>query len=299
MAGGPDPVRLEVMKNALEGIADGMAVTLVRTSRSTVVRVSLDFSTAVLDSHGQLVGQGLCTPIHLGGMMPALAACLTYYKDDVRPGDILINNDPYEGGSHLPDIFLFKPIFIETTLIGYLCCMSHQIDIGGRVAGGNACDNSEIYQEGLRIPPLKLYEEGRRNATLFRILEKAVRVPDKVVGDITGQVAALNFGETELRALVGRIGVAEFRRETTELVDYTENLTRKAISHLPDGRWRFSDRIDDDGFGQGPLEIVATVGKQADRIEVDFTGTAPRQRDPSTRPSHPPRGLSARCSRRS
>ena len=160
-----DPTRLEVVKNSLEGIAEGMALTLVRTSRSSVVRQSLDFSTGVLSSKGELTGQGMCVPVHLGGMMPALNACLARYPDKVYPGDILATNDPYEGGSHLPDIFLFKPIFERDTLVGYNCAMSHHTDIGGRVAGGNACDSSEIYQEGLRIPPLKLFEEGVANET--------------------------------------------------------------------------------------------------------------------------------------
>ena len=126
---------MEVIKNALESIADGMALTVVRTSRSSVVRTSLDFSTAVLDSNGELVGQGACSPTHLGGMMPALEACLDYYQGRVYPGDIFISNDPYEGGSHLPDIFLFKPVFVGDVIVAHLCAMAHHTDIGGRVAG--------------------------------------------------------------------------------------------------------------------------------------------------------------------
>ena len=271
-----DGIRLEVLRNLLEGIGDGMALTVVRASRSSIVRASLDFSTGVLSANGDLIGQGLCLPIHLGGMMPALDSCLNRYSNSVKPGDIFILNDPYEGGSHLPDIFLFKPIFLDGVLLGYLCAMSHHTDIGGRVAGGNACDSSEIYQEGLRIPPLKLYAEGQPNETVFRILEKAVRVPDKVLGDLHGQLAALSYGETEYMRLAKRFGIEEIAEYTEHLVNYTEDLTRKALSSLPDGQWSFTDYVDDDGFGIGPIPIKVTLTKTADELHVDFTGTGPQ-----------------------
>ena len=265
---------MEVIKNGLESIADGMALTVVRTSRSSVVRTSLDFSTGVLDSHGELVGQSACSPTHLGGMMPALQACLDYFEGRIYPGDIFISNDPYEGGSHLPDIFLFKPIFAGDRIVAHLCAMAHHTDIGGRVAGGNACDSTEIYQEGLRIPPLKLRERGEENETIVRILEKAVRVPDKVLGDLRGQQAALFYGEREYNKLVERYGVDGLESSITQLLDYTEELTRKSIAAMPDGTWTFSDFVDNDGFDDVPIEIVATVTKQGEQIAVDFTGTS-------------------------
>jgi N-methylhydantoinase B len=268
-----DVTWLEIIKNAFESIADGMAVTIVRTSRSSVVRSSLDFSTAVLNHRGELIGQGMCVPIHLGGMMPALDACLDYYEDAIRPGDVLINNDPYDGGSHLPDIFLYKPIFVGDSLIGYACAMAHQTDIGGRVAGGNACDSTEIYQEGLRIPPLKLFEEGRANEAIFRILERAVRVPDQVIGDLRSQVAALDYGEREMQLLVDRYGVDETMGRSEELLDYTERLTRAALRDLADGSWSFTDYIDDDGIVDEEIPIVVTLVKKDDELLADFTGT--------------------------
>ena len=271
-----DPTRLEVIKNALESIADGMALTVVRTSRSSVVRQSLDFSTGVLDSKGELTGQGMCIPVHLGGMMPALKACTDRFQGRIYPGDVLASNDPYEGGSHLPDIFLFKPLFAGDILVGYACAMSHHTDIGGRVAGGNACDSSEIYQEGLRIPPVKLYERGEPNETLFRILEKAVRVPDIVLGDIMGQVAGLHYGEREYMKLVQRYGVEGLEQSIDEVLQYTEELTRKAIRTLPDGEWRFTDYVDDDGFSPEPIAIVSNLTKKDDEVYVDFTGTSPQ-----------------------
>ena len=273
-----DAIRLEVLRNALEGIGDGMALTVMTASRSSIVRNNLDFSTGVLNANGELVGQGLCLPIHIGGMMPALEACLNQYKGEVKQGDVLILNDPYEGGSHLPDIFLFKPVYLDRVLLGYLCAMSHHTDIGGRVAGGNACDSTEIYQEGLRIPPLKLYSEGVPNETIFRLLEKAVRVPDKVLGDLHGQLAALDYGENEYIRLAKRFGIEEMSQYTERLVDYTEELTRKSLSNLPDGEWSFTDYIDNDGFGTGPIPIVVTLTKKDDQMHADFAGTGPQSK---------------------
>ena len=175
-----DPVTREIIKNALMSAADTMALTVVRTARSAVIKHGMDFSTALFNAEGQQVAQGLTLPPHLGSMAPALEGVMNAFGDDVKPGDIFANNDPYEGASHLPDIFLFKPIFVNDVLIGWSCCIGHQTDIGGRVAGGNACDNTEIFQEGLILPPLKLYDEGELNRAVWRILEKNVRVPDKV-----------------------------------------------------------------------------------------------------------------------
>ena len=148
-----DPITQELIKNSLATIADNMVVTAVRTARSQVIKQSMDFSTAICDTEGQIVSQGLSLPLHLGAIMPALAGVLKVYREDVQPGDIFINNDPYEGASHLPDIFLFKPVFVGDVLLGFLCVIAHHTDIGGRVAGGNACDNTEILSGGVAYSP--------------------------------------------------------------------------------------------------------------------------------------------------
>jgi N-methylhydantoinase B len=274
--GNVDPVQLEVLKNAFEGIADAMAITVLRTSRSLIVRLGYDFSTGLVAPNGELIAQGVCLPIHLGGMPVALDHCLRRYRDDLSPGDVLATNDPYEGGSHLPDIFLFKPIFAGNQLMAFACAMTHHTDMVGRVPGSNAIDSTEIFKEGLRSPPLKLYEKGIPNDTLHRILEKAVRVPDKVLGDLRGQVAALAFGEREFLHLVDRYGTSEILQFQEDLLNYSEHLTRRALASLVDGEWTFTDYIDDDGFLPGPFPIVATVRKRGDSIDIDFTGSAPQ-----------------------
>ena len=271
-----DPTSLEVMRNALESIADTMAITLFRTSRSAVVRLGWDFSTSILTPQGDLVGQGMCHPIHLGGMMPALKGCLAHFGDDFHEGDILINNDPYEGAQHLPDIYLFKPVFIDDRPVAFVSAIAHHSDIGGRVPGGQGFDNTEIYQEGLRIPPLKLFERGERNETLDRLLEKAVRNPEQVFGDLLAQVTSVHLGERELLALVRRVGLESYDALVEELLSHTERLTRQAIAALPDGSWTFADYIDNDGVTEEAIKIVARVTKQGDQIHFDFDGTSPQ-----------------------
>ena len=231
-----DPVTREIIKNALMSAADTMALTVVRTARSAVIKHGMDFSTALFNAEGLQVAQGLTLPPHLGSMAPALEGVMNAFGDDVKPGDIFANNDPYEGASHLPDIFLFKPIFVNDVLMGWSCCIGHQTDIGGRVAGGNACDNTEIYQEGLILPPLKLYAEGELNQAVWRILEKNVRVPDKVLGDVQALLAAVRFGERDLLRLVDEYGLEEMKSYMADILDTTEALTRAEISSLPAGR---------------------------------------------------------------
>jgi N-methylhydantoinase B len=271
-----DPLAFELIKNTLAGIADSMAVTVVRTARSFVVKQSMDFSTALCDARGELVAQGLCVPLHLGAMPPALQGVLQKYQGRIEPGDVFIINDPYSGGSHLPDIFLFKPVFVEDILAVFACVIAHQTDIGGRVSGGNACDNTEIYQEGLRIPPLKLFERGEPNETIFTLLEQNVRVPDKVLGDVRAQIAALRMGERDFLQLVQEYGLEELQGYMADILDYTERFTRAEIETLPDGEYTFTEYIDDDGIDPDPIRIQLALRIRGDTITADFTGTSPQ-----------------------
>ena len=183
-----DPIRLELIKNALVMVSDNMMVSVLRTSRSTLVKANMDFSASICDGDGNMVAQGLALPAHLGATMPALKGCLDYFGDDIGPGDILANNDPYAGGSHLNDIFMFKPVFDGGKRVCFLGLILHHTDLGGRVAGGQAADSDEIFQEGLRIPPSKIYQGGRPNDTLLRIIEHNPRVPGKVLGHVRAQI---------------------------------------------------------------------------------------------------------------
>ena len=161
-----DPIRRELIRNALVTIADNMVVRVIRTARSTLVKNNMDFSSSVCDADGEMVAQGLALPSHLGATMPALKGCLDYFGDDLQPGDILANNDPYSGGSHLPDVFMFLPVFADDEVVCILSLILHHTDMGGRVAGGNAADSNEIFEEGLRIAPCKIQVGGDANPTV-------------------------------------------------------------------------------------------------------------------------------------
>ncbi|MCC7079848.1 MAG: hydantoinase B/oxoprolinase family protein [Burkholderiales bacterium] len=275
---GIDPVKRELVKNALIGICDTMLVMIVRTARSTNIKNTMDFSGALCDAEGRLVAQGLAVPAHLGAIMPALAGCLAHFGDDVHDGDILCSNDPYSGCSHLNDIFMFKPVFADGRRIAFLCLILHHTDLGGRVPGGNAADSSEIFQEGLIVPPSKICDRGRPNATLLRILEHNTRIPQRMMGDIHAQIAALAGAARELVKFALATGTQALRASMADLIDYTERLTRAKIAELPDGRVEFEDWNDDDGAGGAPVRFHVTLTKQGERFIVDFTGTSPQGR---------------------
>jgi N-methylhydantoinase B len=272
-----DPIEFELFKNALFGVADEMALTVFRTTYSGVLKDNMDYSTAMFDGAGVLVAQGLTLPGHLGSMPTAMASVLETFGDDIHPGDVFIFNDPFRGGMHLPDVFAFKPIFSGDARIAWACAVCHHTDVGGRVPGSNASDSTEIYQEGLRIPPLKLYERGRRNETLFALIETNVRVPVKVFGDLRAQLAACHIAEAALVEMASRYSPAKLQEYMTELVDYAERMTRAALQELPDGTYDFLDHIDDDGIDVGvPIPLKVTLTKTGDRIHADWTGTAPQ-----------------------
>lgn len=270
-----DPITLELFRNALFSIADEMAVTVCRTTYSGVLRDNMDFSTAFTDADGRLVAQGLTIPLHLGSIPTALEAVLAQYADDIHPGDVFIINDPYAGGMHLPDIFIFKPIFAEEERIAFAATICHHADVGGRVPGSNASDSTEIFQEGMRIPPLKLFDRGQSNHTLWKLLETNVRVPVQVFGDLRAQLAACSIAETQFLELVEQYGIIATRHYMNEVTAYAERLTRAAIKELPDGEWSFEDFIDDDGIDRGqPIRLHCTVTKHDDTIKVDWAGTS-------------------------
>lgn len=268
-----DPVKRELLKNALASITDNVLVMIVRTARSANVKNSMDFSAAILDADGELVAQGLAVPVHLGAMMPAMKGCLDYFGDDVRDGDILASNDPYSGCSHLNDIFMFKPVFVEGRRIAWVGIILHHTDLGGRVPGGNAADSNEIFEEGLRIPPSKLVEAGRVNQTLMRLIEFNSRVPQRIVADVRAQIAAADQAERELNKLASEWRADELCAYMRDLIDYAERLTRAQISALPDGETEFTEWNDDDGIGGGPVRIHARLVKRSDTLTVDFSET--------------------------
>ncbi len=274
-----DPVDFELFKNSVFSIADEMALTVFRTTYSAVLKDNMDYSTGFADGNGRLAAQGLTLPGHLGSTPTALEAVMRHYKDDMAPGDVFIMNDPFDGGMHLPDIFVFKPLYHEGERLAFACTVCHHTDVGGRVAGSNASDSTEIYAEGLRIAPMKLYDRGVLNKTLMTIIEKNVRVPAMVFGDLRAQLAACHIAEQQFAEVVAKWGPEMTNRLLSETIDYAERLTRAALKDLPDGQWSFEDWIDDDGIDLGkPIRLFVTITKTEDRMLVDWTGTSPQVR---------------------
>lgn len=273
-----DPITFAVIKNGLDTIVDDMAYTVMRTARSPIVRDVLDYSTTICDAQGRILAQAKTVALHLGAVPDAIAVVLDEYGDDLDPGDVIILNDPYAGGMHLPDIFMFKPIFHGDALQGFTVVIAHHSDVGGRVPGSNASDSTEIFQEGLRIPPLKLYAAGRADRSLFALLRKNVRLPDMLIGDLQAQLATCNVGERAFINLLKKHGGETLHHYFDALLDYGERLTRQAIRAWPNGRYCFTDYIDDDGFGRGPIPIVCAIEVRDDHLEVDFEGSSPQVR---------------------
>lgn len=270
-----DPITLEVIKNALSSVADEMALVLMRSAYSPVVRDSMDYSTALCDRHGQVIAQGLTLAVQLGAFPDAMFHLVKKYRNDMAPGDVFIMNDPYgAGGQHLPDIYVIKPLYWEGELEGYACTMAHHSDVGGIAPGSVAIHATDIYQEGLRLPMLKLYEAGKANQALFEIIEKNTRQPVQVLGDLRAQLAACAAADRGLAALLKRYGGVAVRPYLEAIMDQAERLMRAFIRAIPDGQYRFTDWIDGIGESPQPLKIAVCVTVDGDEVEVDFTGTS-------------------------
>jgi N-methylhydantoinase B len=272
-----DPITFAVIKSGLDSIADDMAYTVVRIARSEIVKDVMDFSAALCAGDGQMVAQAKTIAQHLGAIPEAMAAVLAKFGDGLAEGDVVIMNDPYHGGMHLPDIFMFMPLFYEGKRRAFAVVICHHTDVGGRVPGSNASDSTEIYQEGLRIPPLKLYDRGTLNETLETLIKINVRVPDRVWGDLSAQFAAAQVGKRGLEKLLARYGADEVEAYMFELLDYAERVTKAEIKLWPKGRYEFTDHIDSDGFSDAPIPIkVAITVREDGTLFVDYTGSSPQ-----------------------
>ncbi len=270
-----DPITLEVIRAALASTADEMALIILRSAYSPVVRDIMDYSTGLCDAHGRIIAQGLTLPIQLCSFPRIMRHVKEKFGEDLVDGDILIANDPYgSGGQHLPDIYVLKPIFASARLIGYAATVAHHTDIGGIVPGSVAIHATEIQQEGLRLPLLKLYEGGRANRTLFEIIERNTRQPHEVIGDLRAQVAACHVAEGGLRSLVERHGADALADYVEALHDHAEATMRDIIRALPDGRYEAEDFIDGVGERPSPLRIKAAVTIAGDTLHIDFSGTS-------------------------
>ena len=278
-----DAVQTEVIRNALVSAAEEMSVTIWRTSRSSVVREILDYSTCVFDAHGQSVAQAARMPVHLNSM----AACLEdliagpFPLENWHDGDVIITNDPYSGGQHLPDIQTFKPVFLDGQLIAIAGILVHHLDVGGGAPGSYDAGASEIHQEGLRIPPLKIVEGGRRNQAIIDMLLANSREPANVGGDFASQLAALGTGAETLQRIGRRYGAARLAAAARRIQDQSEAAMRAVIAASPDGQYSFTDWVDDDGIDRDTqLKIQVQVTIAGDQVSIDLDGSSPQATGP-------------------
>ena len=273
-----DPITREIVQNALAAAGDEMALALYRTAYSTIVRDCLDYSTSLCDANGEMIAQGVTIPLHLGAVPYAMATLFQKYGHSLEPGDVFIMNDPFDGGMHIPDIFIVQPIFWEGERVAFAVATAHHLDLGGRLPGSSACDNTEIFQDGFRMPWLKLYRRGEPDESLFTLLRANVRVPHQTLGDVRAQLAACHIGERAVHDLIRRYGLDTFKTCTADLLDYTERLVRAEIARWPDGVHSFVDYMDNDGLGGGPVRIEVRITVEGDHLTADFTGSSPQIR---------------------
>ncbi len=285
-SGDVDILTFELIKNSLSEIADEMMSTLVRTGRSVNTTQALDCSAGLTDAQGQLLAQALALPGHMGTFPAVMKVVLGRFGGQVHAGDVYVSNDPYSVGLHLPDIVVVRPLFVADRLVGFALAVVHHVDIGGLAPGGMPTYATEVYAEGLRIPLMRLCDNGRMNETLLEIIRGNVRVPEQVVGDLLGQVAACHVGQRRIEALVRQYGVETFETAATQLLDYSERMCRRMIAEWPDGEYRFEDVVDDDGHGTTNLTIRGVVTIAGGTLHIDFSDSDPQVKGPVNCPIH-------------
>jgi N-methylhydantoinase B len=269
-----DPAEIAIFNALFASVAEEMGVTLGRTAHSPNIKERRDYSCAIFDPSGDLVAQAAHIPVHLGAMPTSIRAVRSLAP--LRKGDVAIVNDPYLGGTHLPDVTLASPVFAGRTLVGFVACRAHHADIGG-MAPGSMPVARELWQEGVIIPPLKLVEAGRLNESLYRLILRNVRSPEQSRGDFDAQLAANAIGERRLLELVERYGVAALHHRMAGLMAYAERMTRAALSQVPEGEYSFEDRLDNDGETDEPVPIRVKLTIAGGGLHCDFSGSAPER----------------------
>lgn len=269
-----DPVTLEILKNALESLADEMALIILRSAYSPIVRDSMDYSTAVCDHNGHIIAQGLTNPIHLGSFPRVMENLMAKFGATIAAGDGFLVNDPYDaGGMHLPDIFFIRPVFVAGALIGFTSALVHHTDIGGMTAGSMALNAEELFQEGLRLPLIKLFDKGVVNQSVLDMLRANTRMPEELMGDLRAQISACDTVGRSLAKLAAKHGTA-YPLLIEELHDYSERLVRQKIAELPDGVFTGEDFIDGLGESGERLTFQVAITIKGDEIGFDWAGTS-------------------------
>ena len=271
-----DPITLAVVEHRLESIAQEMTEAMLRTAMSQILNSSRDFSTAILDGDCQLVAQGEGIPVHISALPVAGAAVRDYFGDDIHEGDLFILNDPYFGGSHLPDITIIRPVFYEGRLLFYGVNRAHHSDVGGGTHGGYNPGANEIFQEGLRIPPLRLYDRGAPRNDLLQMMAANVRQSENFLGDLNAQIGSVMLAARRIEDLLAEYGTDRLMAVVSEILAATERQVRQFISGWPDGVYKGESFVDDDGFDSKLVPIRATVTIAGDSMTIDLSESSPQ-----------------------
>lgn len=271
-----DVVRFETLRIELQGLADEVALRFARSSFSPIIRDYLDFSTAICTADGKMIAQGFSLPLHLGAIPRAMTTALQAFPDGLADGDLLVFNDPFAGGMHLPDIFMIAPAWVDEALVGYVVIVAHHADIGGRVPGGSGADSREIFEEGLRLPPVLLRRKGELDDQVAAIIRANVRLPEMVWSDLEAQLAGCVTGTQGLARLVHKHGHAAFRAHAHQLLDYSRRRVEAVLREWPPGSFEFEDYEDHDGLTDRRVAIHVRVTIGDGRIVLDFRDTAPQ-----------------------
>ncbi|MCY4556296.1 MAG: hydantoinase B/oxoprolinase family protein [Chloroflexi bacterium] len=271
-----DPITMAVVEHRLESIAQEMTEAMLRTAMSQILNSSRDFSTAILDGDCQLVAQGEGIPVHISALPVAGAAVRDYFGEDIHDGDLFILNDPYFGGSHLPDITIIRPVFHQGQPLFYGVNRAHHSDVGGGTHGGYNPGANEIFQEGLRIPPLRLYDKGVPRNDLLQMMSANVRQPENFLGDLNAQIGSVTLAAQRIRSLLADYGADRLMEVVSEILAATERQVRQFISGWPDGVYRGESLVDDDGFDSKLVPIRATVTIAGDSMTIDLSESSPQ-----------------------
>ena len=276
-----DPVLLEVMRNRFAAIAEEMGISLVRTSYSTNIKDRRDCSCALFDVHGNVIAQAEHIPVHLGVLPFGVRGAIAAMADmSLEPGDAVMHNDPYVGGTHLPDLIVVSPIFHQGRIVGYVGNLAHHSDMGGMVPGSMPPKASEIYQEGIRFPPVKIRKAGKLDPEILRIHANNVRTPYESQGDLFAQLASNNVGAKRFIELYDEFGAETVENAIVQLAEYTSRRMSAELARIPEGTYAFEDVLEGDGFTDDPITIAVTVTCKAGKLTFDFTGSSPQTTGP-------------------
>ena len=277
-----DEITQSVLRHKFDSIADEMETTLIRSAYSSIVKEAQDASAAIFDPTGRTIAQAMAIPAHLGMMVPAVERIIEVFPAaEMTPDDVYLMNDPYDGGTHIPDITVVKPVFNDGSVVALGATMAHHQEMGGLTPGSLPPNATEIYQEGLRLPPLQFHDRGDVNETLVDLIEKNVRTPYTTLGDLRAQVSSVSIAQRRVGAVAAEYGNETFAAVVDRIIEHATALTRAKIAEIPDGSYTFHDFIDDDGVNiHEPIRIEATVTVDGSELHVDFEGTGPQARGP-------------------